>query len=51
MKFAIWMIVGGCFFLLTLSVSAGTFLETFDKFDLKDWEGTEPWRFVGPTPR
>lgn len=37
MKFAI-LIIGGILFLLTLSVSAGTFLETFDRFDLKDWE-------------
>lgn len=37
MKFAI-LIIGGTLFLLTLSVSAGTFLETFDRRDLKDWE-------------
>ena len=37
MKFAI-LIIGGSLFLLTLSVSAGTFLETFDNFNLQDWE-------------
>ncbi|RKU24106.1 hypothetical protein C6503_01365 [Candidatus Poribacteria bacterium] len=52
MKFAI-LIVGSSLFLLTLPVSAGTFLETFDKFDLKDWEEvternlpTGEWRVV-----
>lgn len=37
MKFAI-LIIGGSLFLLTLSASAGTFLETFDRFDVKEWE-------------
>ena len=37
MKSVIWMIIGGTLFLLTMSVSAGTFLETFDNFNLKDW--------------
>ena len=37
MRFAILIIA--CFFLFqTLPVSAGTFLETFDNFNLKDWE-------------
>ena len=38
MKSVIWMIIGGTLFLLTMSVSAGTFLETFENFNLKDWE-------------
>ena len=38
MKSVIWMIIGGTLFLLTMSVSAGTFLEAFDNFNLKDWE-------------
>ena len=52
MKFAI-LIIGGSLFLLTLSVSAGTFFETFDRRDLKDWEkvnernfGDGEWRIV-----
>ena len=38
MKFAIWVIIGGTLFLLTMSGSAGTFLETFGNFNLQDWE-------------
>ena len=38
MKSVIWMIIGGTLFLLTMSVSAGTFLEAFDNFNLQDWE-------------
>ena len=52
MKFAI-LIIGGSLFLLTLSVSAGTFFETFDRRDLKDWEevnernfGDGEWRVI-----
>lgn len=37
MKFAI-LIIGGIFLFQTLPVSAGTFFETFDNFNLKDWE-------------
>ncbi|MDE0684948.1 MAG: DUF1080 domain-containing protein [Candidatus Poribacteria bacterium] len=37
MRFAILMI-GGILLFQTLPVSAGTFLETFDNFNLKDWE-------------
>ena len=37
MKFTI-LIIGSILFFQTLPVSAGTFLETFDNFDLKDWE-------------
>ena len=37
MKFATLMIAS-LFLFQTLSVSAGTFLETFDDFNLKDWE-------------
>ena len=37
MKFAI-LIIGGILLFQTLPVSAGTFLETFDNFNLKDWE-------------
>ena len=37
MKFAILMI-GGILLFQTLPVSAGTFFETFDNFNLKDWE-------------
>ena len=37
MKFAILIIVGILLF-QTLPVSAGTFFETFDNFNLKDWE-------------
>ena len=38
MKFAIWIVIGCAFFLATLSVLAGTFFESFDRRDLKDWE-------------
>ncbi len=38
MQFFTWTAIVGTLFLLTLSVSAGTFLETFDNFNLKDWE-------------
>ena len=38
MKFTIWIVIGCALFLGTLSASAGTFLETFDRRDLKDWE-------------
>jgi hypothetical protein len=37
MKFAI-LIIGGILLFQTLPVSAGTFFETFDNFNLKDWE-------------
>ena len=37
MKFAI-LIIGGILLFQTLPVSAGTFLETFDNFNLKEWE-------------
>ncbi len=37
MRFAILMI-GGILLFQTLPVSAGTFFETFDNFNLKDWE-------------
>lgn len=53
MKFAIWIVMGCALFLATLSVSAKTFLETFDQLNLKDWnEITErnfpvgEWRVV-----
>lgn len=38
MKFTIWILIGYVLFSATLSASAGTFLETFDNFNLKDWE-------------
>ena len=37
MKFAI-LIIGGILLFQTLPVSAGTFLETFDNFNLQDWD-------------
>ena len=37
MKFAI-LIIGGILLFQTLPVSAGTFLERFDRLDLKDWD-------------
>ena len=37
MKFAI-LIIGGILLFQTFPVSAGTFFETFDNFNLKDWE-------------
>ena len=37
MKFAV-LIIGGIFLFQTFPVSAGTFFETFDNFNLKDWE-------------
>jgi len=37
MKFAI-LIIGGILLFQPLTVSAGTFFETFDNFNLKDWE-------------
>ena len=37
MKFAI-LIIGSILLFQTLPVSAGTFVETFDNFNLKDWE-------------
>ena len=40
MKFAI-LIIGGILLFQTLPVSAGTFLETFDNFNLKDWEAVK----------
>ena len=52
MKFAI-LIIGGILLFQTLPVSAGTFFETFDRRDLKDWEevnernfGDGEWRIV-----
>ena len=37
MKFAI-LIIGGILLFQTLPVSAGTFFETFDNFNLQDWD-------------
>ena len=37
MKFTV-LIIGGIFLFQALPVSAGTFFETFDNFNLKDWE-------------
>ena len=36
MKFAIWIVIGCALFLATLSVSAKTLLETFDRLDLSE---------------
>ncbi len=38
MRFTIWIVIGCALFLATLPAAAGTFLETFDRLDLKDWE-------------
>lgn len=52
MKFAI-LIIGGILLFQTFPVSAGTFLETFDRRNLKDWEevnernsGDGEWQIV-----
>ena len=38
MRFALWIVIGCALCLGTLSVSAGTFLERFDRLGLKDWD-------------